>query len=65
MAKKKKGLAEGSRQLVELDYPIYSVACTGDYAIIGGGGGKSRTGVPNVLVCVHLSQDNLRFSLSL
>eukprot|EP01134_Creolimax_fragrantissima_P003776 CFRG3776T1 len=39
-----------SRQLVETDFPIYCVITTKqNHVILGGGGGQSKTGVPNCM----------------
>eukprot|EP01137_Pigoraptor_chileana_P027320 Opistho-2@9764 len=40
--------------LFEADYPLYGVVALGPHTIaIGGGGGRSKTGVPNVLEIVR------------
>eukprot|EP00123_Amoebidium_parasiticum_P013648 comp22073_c1_seq1/m.32164 comp22073_c1_seq1/g.32164 ORF comp22073_c1_seq1/g.32164 comp22073_c1_seq1/m.32164 type:complete len:394 (-) comp22073_c1_seq1:247-1428(-) len=47
-----------SRQLAEADFPLYSVVCTPDNrVIVGGGGGKSKTGVPNGLAVYKWEED--------
>ena len=44
-------------------FPVYSAAfVTPTEFVLGGGGGQSKTGIKNKLVCVHSTSSSRRFS---
>ena len=52
---------EGWGELPAFDYPIFTTRLTDKYFLVGGGGGKSRTGIKNGVSLFKYRQSPLQF----